>query len=406
MVFAPIILGTRALPQAKTATSVADAQQALLKFSVSDDMATEVPVVLQKAVSSFKKALSSQTDAVIAGLAVTASAASVQRKLLAAMPASTVGKLSNEQWRKLGNDGSKQPVAGLYGGELTLSVSKPKPTILLVQESFAIACGNDTVLLAYSDREGAWKQELLWQSKPYRNVSGAYGDAYETLLLKPELDGHPLLLVVHGTPWCTSTMSAFSMDILELGADRADQLLWHGVHGYRRADEDPPLTVRATLSGFEVRTSVSAGGDRVSRKGVMRYAVSAAGVHRVEPLAMNAGDSLSEWFELPRKEAADFADGPADSLTWRMFEDFTYEEKGKNATVLYPAIQSVRACTDSPTHFQAKVTSEIVDSSAKGSNPGPTYFVQMQQVTDGYRIHAVTHATDQACHGPNLMGGS
>lgn len=402
MVLAPIILGTRTLPQAKTA----DAQQALLTLSVPEVMNTEVPFVIQKAISSFKEALLFQTDAVMADLPATATAASVQRQLSAAMPASTVGKLSDEQWRKLGNDGSKQPVAGLYGGELTLAVNKPKPSILLVQESFGIACGNDNVLLAYGNKEGSWKRELLWQSKPYQDISGAYGDAYETLLLKQEHNGHPLLLVIHGTPWCTSTMSTFSMDLLELGVDRSNQTLWHGVHGYRRADEDPPLTVRPTVSGFEVRTSVSAGGDRVSRKGVMRYAVSAAGVHRVEPLAMNAGDSLSEWFELPRKEAADFADGSADSLTWRMFEDFTYEGKGKNATVLYPAIQSVRACTDSPTHFQAKVTSEIFDSSTKGSKPSPTYFVQMQQVINGYRIHAVMHAADQACHGPNLMGGS
>jgi hypothetical protein len=58
-----------------------------------------------------------------------------------------------------------------------------------------------------------------------------------------------------------------------------------------------------------------------------------SGVHRVEPLAMNGRDSVVEWLELPREEAAAFADESAGSLTWQMFQDFTYEGKGKNATV-------------------------------------------------------------------------
>lgn len=110
-------------------------------------------------------------------------AAAVKQHLSVAMPAKTVGQISDEQWRKLGEDNSKQPVAGLYGGELTISVSQPKSSLLLVQESFNIACGNDNVLLAYENATGAWKRILWWESKPYGQISGAFGDSYETLLL-------------------------------------------------------------------------------------------------------------------------------------------------------------------------------------------------------------------------------
>ncbi len=368
-------------------------------------MDTEVPTAVQRAIGNLKSALVLETDAVVSRLPADATAASVRQDLSATMPDPTTGKISDEQWRKMGEENAHEPVAGLYGGELKISVRQPQPSLLLIQESFDIACGNDTVLLAYGNTSGAWKRILLWESKPYDEISGAFGDTYETLLLQPERDHHPLLLVLHGTPWCTSTMSAFDMDVLELGKPAADVLLWHGEHGYRRLDLDPPLTLRPTADGFEVRTSVEGGGDEVARKGVMRYAVTATGVHRVEPLAMNGRDSIAEWLELPRKEAAEFADDPAGSLTWQMFEDFTYEGKGQDATVPYPEFGAVRACRDSSTHFQAAVTSQIFASSAKGSRPGPAFFVQLREVRDGYRIHAVTRDGESSCNGPDLMAG-
>lgn len=283
-------------------------------------------------------------------------------------------------------------------------VTQPAPSLLLVREGFDIACGDDTVLLAYSRASGAWRRVLLWQSKPYGEVSGAFGDTYETLLLRPERHGEPLLLVLHGTPWCTSTMSGFAMDVFALGPTSATPV-WHGEHGYRRADFDPPLTLRATANGFEVRTSVNAGGERISRKGVMRYAVVDGTVHRVEPLAMNARDSVDEWLGLPKVEALEFADESAGSLTWRMFQDFTYEGKAKDAATPYPSFGGVRACTDSSLHFQVRVTSEIFNTSAKGSRPGPVYFAQLRQVPNGYRIQAVTKSAEAGCGGADLMGG-
>ena len=386
--------------------SVAEAQRHLLQLTVPGIMDAAVPPAVQSAISELKRALVFQTDAVITHLAVDATAASAKQHLSATVPAAALGKISDEQWQKTIQEDSDKPLAGLYGGELTLSVSQPKPGLLLVQETFGIACGSDNVLLAYSNASGAWKRTLLWESKPYDEISGAFGDTYETLLLKPEHNLHPLLLVVHGTPWCTSTMSAFKMDVLELADSEEAALLWHREHGYRRADLDPALTLRPTSDGFEVRTSVSTSGDNVSRKGVMRYSVTPTGVHRVEPLAMNALDSVEEWLELPREDAVEFANDSAGSLTWQMFQDFTYEGKTKAATVPYPKVGAVRACKDSATHFQVSVTSEIFDPSVTGSRTGPAYFVQLQEVPDGYRIHAVTRTADSSCTGSDLMAGS
>jgi hypothetical protein len=384
--------------------SVAEAQRHLLQLTVRDSMDTAVPTSIQEAIRDFKRVLALQTDAVIAPMPADATAASVKQRLSASMPAATVGKISDKQWRKMDEEDPKRPVAGLYGGELTFAVTQPKPSLMLVQVSFDIACGNDNVLLGYSNSSGTWKRILLWESKPYDEVGGAFGDTYETLLLNQEQDNHPLLLVLHGHPWCTSTMSSFDMDVLQLGSPANAIPLWHREHGYRRFDLDPPLKLRATADGFEVRTSVSGGGDAISRKGVMRYSVTPAGVNRVEPLAMNGRDSVVEWLELPRKDAAAFADEPDGSLTWQMYQDFTYQGKAEGANVPYPSFGAVRACKDSTSHFQVEVTSEIFDSSAKASSPGPSYFVQIQEVPNGYRIHAVTHSPDRSCTGPDLMG--
>jgi hypothetical protein len=395
-------------------TSVAAAQRRLLALAVPDQLDTNVPANIQVAIGNLKQSLALQTDAMIARLPSNATALMAKQQLSASLPPTSEGKVSDAQWRQREAAKPGQPdsgrnadlALGLYGGELTIVTSQPTPSLLLVQETFDIACGSDTVLLVYSNASGTWKRSLLWQSKPYTEISGAFGDIYETLLLKPDYQGNPLLLVLHGTPWCTSTMSRFDMDAFELGAATGGKPMWHGTHEYRRADLDPPLSLRATTNGFEVRTSVSANGrgDRIARRGVMRYAVGSDGIHRVEPIAMNAADSLDEWFEMPRTEAVAFADGPATSMTWTMFDDFTSLDKSKGANVPYPSIGAVRACKGDGDLFQAEVTSQIFGASGSEQQSGPAFFVQLQQVSDGYRIHAVTRTPDSTCTGPDLMG--
>jgi hypothetical protein len=392
--------------QQRNPAPIAKAQRRLLQLVAPDSVTSGVPASIKSSIANFKRVLADQTDAVITRLPSNLTAASVKQRISAAMPSPRVGKISDEQWRKINDEDLNKPLAGLYGGELTLSVSQPKPSLLLIKETFDIACGTDNVLLGYSNADGMWKRILLWQSDPYDEISGAFGDTYETLLLKPEHNHHPLLLVVHGTPWCTSTMSAFTMDILELKGGTETTTLWHRDHGYRRADVDPPFTLRLTTDGFEVRTIVNTSGDKISRKGVMRYSVLPAGIHRVEPLAMNGRDSIEEWLEMPREDAAEFVDHPEASLTWQMFQDFTYEGKDKDAMGPYPKFGAVRLCKDSASHFQAEVTSEIFDRSKTGSHPGPAYFVQLQEVPNGYRIHSASHKPDGSCTGPDLMAGS
>ena len=385
--------------------SVAKTQSQLLSLAVPDDMNTDVPLPIREGITALKTALATQADAIVSQLPPAATTASIQQRLAQTLPSPAIGKISDDQWRKIGNSDHNQPLAGLYGGELTLTVKKLSPSLLSVQETFNIACGTDNVLLVYSNRGGAWKRILLWQSKPYTSIGEAFGDTYETLLLRPEHNGHPLLLVLHGTPWCTSTVSGFGMDVFELGDSANSAPLWHGEHGYRRLDLDPPLTLHATADGFEVRTSVNvwADGNRVSRRGVMRYAVTADGIHRVEPIAVNAHDSVEEWLQMTRTEATEFADAPSTSLTWTTFQEFTFRGKPEDANIPVAKVGAIHACKDDALHFQADLNSTVPAVGVPGGKPGPAYFVQLRQVPNGYRIHTVTRTQDAACNGPDLM---
>ena len=270
-------------------------------------------------------------------------------------------------------------------------------------ERFDIACGSDNLLLVYRAHGGRWRRILLWDSGRYDQISGAFGDAFDTRILKPARNGHPLLLVLHGTPWCTSVMSGFGMDVFELGASR-DRPFWHGSHDYRR-DDDPSLTVRTTADGFEVRAPLQSflREGKVSRMGTMRYAVRGGGVHRVEPIAQNAIESVEEWLGMPCDEAREFADEQPGSLTWKMYDMLTWRGVKDAAIDRHWSTDygAIRACKGSPKHFQA----EVGTSRGYGAKEehGTTYYVQMSQVVNGYRMHAVTSQPDASCTGADLM---
>lgn len=96
-------------------TSVVEAQRRLRRLSVADSMETDVPIAIQGAIGDFKRALATETDSVVTRLPAGVTAAEGERQLRATMPASTVGKVSDEQSPAMGKD-SKAPTVGLYGG--------------------------------------------------------------------------------------------------------------------------------------------------------------------------------------------------------------------------------------------------------------------------------------------------
>ncbi|WP_419805457.1 hypothetical protein [Terriglobus sp.] len=386
----------------KQAQSTVIALQRELRAVRVPEMETDVPAAAQELLPKFQQALVRLSDDVLAGQPATATPKQVETALNALLPP----KLPEQpiKPRAIADaDAEDKPQQDVYGVDVQASVSAPYAGMLLVQQGFGIACGGDNVLLGYSNASGQWRRVLRWQAPPYKQVSDAFGDSYITQLLTVQRSGYPVLLVIHGTPWCSSTMSGFHMAAFEVdGARSVDKPFWEASHEYRRFDEDDPLHLKVTPDGFEVRASVSSWDTaEVSRTGIMRYRLTDAGFERVLPIAMNSRDSVNEWMSMKRDEAKLFTDAPAGSLTWTMFDTFTYYGKSDKEREGMPTEQlgEVRACSDSPKHFQLHITSKIYRRNSAEHTAGPEFYVQLTETGNGYRLHDTLRAPDPQCNG-------
>lgn len=382
-------------------------QQAMLLDQTTTEMNTDVPATVQRALPAFKNSLVRLADDVMAGQAAGASTAQVQSALQAVMPGSKAPEEDKTTADAKAADKNEYevPEKGDYGGSLEAVVRAARPGLLLVDIGFGITCGDDHLLLGYSNAGGAWRRVLRWQAAPYSAVSGAFGDMFTSQLLQPKRNGHAVLLVVHGTQWCTSTESAFAMDTFEIdpGAE-TEKPFWHDEHQYRRADDVPPLAFRlkTTSDGFEVRASVDDRiGDDVNRVGVMRYALVHGTMERVLPIAINSRESVSEWLSMPRDEARQFTHAPPGSAVWRMWEAFTYRDKKSSAVQAMPMLSygDVRSCSASK-HYQVEIRTEQYSADNKSHAPGASEYVQVEETGNGYRIDDVLPQPSPTCQGP------
>ncbi len=358
---------------------------------------TDVPAGAQELLPSFKDALVQLTDDLLAAQPGSANAAQVQQALKAGIPA---GKMPPAAASSPNPDDFTTPIKGAYGGELAATASQPLPGYLLVDEAFDVQCGDDHILLVYSNGGGNWRRILRWQAAPYKQVSAAFGDGVETRLLQPSRNGHPVLLVTHGTPWCSSTESGFSMDTFELNPTGAtDKPFWHGEHQYRRADE--MFTLKPTQDGFEIRTSTDDHiGEAISRTGILRYALVGGNMQRTLPIGMNARESVSEWIGMPRDEAKLFTDAAPGSATWRMWDTLTFRNKSEDEAMKVPMLSygDVRACDDAK-RYQVEVKTEVYSADNKSHAPGGNYYVQVRETGNGYRLLDTSSQPFTACRG-------
>ena len=388
---------------ANAAAEVRRVQSELLAVKTRS-METDVPLPVQRSVTMLKAAMVALVDEAMLSLPPETAPSAAQRVLGSLLPA----KSSHPALTAVQADGDA-PMAGTYGEDLAVTVTSPARGLLLVDASFRIECGEDNLLLGYSNNSGSWRRILRWQAAPYDKISGAFGDLFETHLLTPQHEGKPVLLVVHGTPWCMSTMSRFAMDTFALGAGGGISMpFWHGEQGYRRADDVPPyaFAFKTTPDGFEIRASVNDWTDAIARVGVMRYRLTPSSVERTLPIAINSRETVEEWLGMPRDQAARFTDAAPGSLTWQMFDTFTYEGKPRGAVTPSMLYGPVRPCKDDPKHFQVEIDSRVYSPGNRSSSPGPAYYVQVHETGNGYLLHDTTGTPAMQCTGKPLQFGA
>jgi hypothetical protein len=200
-------------------------------------------------------------------------------------PASLQSKLSLFLHAKQSlRDDSHDRSDGIYGANLAVHIEPAKgfPESLFVVLSFGIDCGDDNLLFLYSKDAGQWHQRLHWYSDKYTKPSDAFGDFF-LYTVAPGPGNQPLIAAAHGTPWCSSRMSAFHADLIHaadsLGAQKP---VAHLDEYYSRFDVDPKL--RTEPDGFELRLQVDSLDEAtLVRPGIYRYRTTDGLLKRIQP---------------------------------------------------------------------------------------------------------------------------
>lgn len=306
------------------------------------------------------------------------------------------------------SDGSDTSQIGIFAAALTVHVRQPSsfPKLRTVQISSGIPCSDDTMLVVYEQSPTGWKDVLQWRTYNLPDDNDAFGDFFLSGILPGPVPGTWRALAVHGFPNCTSRFSGFLMDVLEPVPNMTKpRVVWHGDEGYSRGDAEPRLHIVGNT--FEVRLNVAALNiDDFERVGVFRYKFQDDRVARVDPIAINARETVDEWLHMRWAEARQHVPPTAASALESVHHALTQSTDDKSFLTLRHG--SVRACARAK-QFQVEVDGdrEIFVPNVPGGRAEPltpTYFLLLE-TGSGYRIFAALKNPDPACTGHDLAAG-
>lgn len=349
----------------------------LLKVNDANAEYGFVPVVAQQSIEQLKNALISLVDARMACEgSLNLKADTIQQDLLRAL---NLSELDETQ--------------AIYGYDLQVVVQKSVETIglLTVQINFGIPCGNDNLLLVYRYRDKAWHKDLVWKSNPYKSITGAYGDYYDYLLLPGRVNETPKLVIIHGTPWCTSAWNPLSIDVVKLAEANKPQksLLHKQVVIYSGVDFN--IDLKKLSTGFELRAKVGMlDSDLLIRQGIYRYQIDGDKVIRVQPVAENVRDFVDEWLTADK------------STAWQLSDKANSEELLDIQAKLkerYGYYGSVKACQGIDEEYQVAMNFNGTQENDKEE----LYYFIVKSTRFGYLIKSASLEANTSCTGPDIM---
>jgi hypothetical protein len=390
--------------QKESAAAVASIRTKLRAVNPGE-MNTDVPATAQQLIPQLKTALAQTARAVLACHDSAIDSHMLESEIATLLQANPPQPPPNSVVMN-GDPRYPEWLSDEYGSNLLVSVTRPQPQLISVQFQFHIECGYDTVWMLFDQESSHWHEKLVWQAPPYKEVSGAFGDFFETAVLPGTAQQGLRIAVAHGHPWCTSRMSGFSLSVLAPNANGQARVIWQTNREYSRFDFEPRLLVRGDT--FELRLHADEmefdPDDAFERLVVYRYRVSGDKVTRLEPVAAHARGFVEEWLTMPWEEAVVQSDPGQTGKLQTVHKQ--YEVSFKN-TDDYTSWRSgpVQACTTGD-RFQTIMTTErnrrVPGKSDDEVTPGPTYYFQLQQ-DNGYRLLTITTTPDPSCTGPDLM---
>jgi hypothetical protein len=382
----------------QAAEKVKTAQNELLALGVGGGgMDTSVPAGTQNQIRAFKDALAAAADAFMncerGGTSDAKGIESRLAELLGANRADSVRKPAGD------SDAADRDLDQIYGANLKLTARSEDhdPPLISFKIGFGIACGRDEMLLMYqasqNGSENGWRRVIRWQSDPYKEISGAFGDFFEYVLVGPQHGDEWLVAAAHGKPWCTSNYSGFDLDVIKPGGSIAPQhTLFHKESRYRR---DAAPTMRGEPDGFLLRLNItSLSPNSNERPGVYHYRLHQGQIHRYQPVADNVRDFLDEWLQADWIEAAEWtARNNLKSLgrEHEIMEGLISSSESKAPDISYGPVQ---ACSGKQ---------KLVQVELDGAPAGFKYF-QIEQSKDSFTMVSGSNSADAKCTGPDLTG--
>jgi hypothetical protein len=192
-----------------------------------------------------------------------------------------------------------------YGYQLSFEVrSTPDARRLVsITADFQIECGSDAMLLIFAPTASGWREVLRWQSKPYNQVSGAFG-SFGYAISPPSSNGQWYVIVKNVLPWCSSTWSAIRYAALRPAQDSPlPKVFFSRSHSIWWGNDDVG-TVTANVTDFEIRFHAeSIDSDVHNRLFIFHFKVTSDGATRLPPLAANPRDFVDEWIVSSWNEA-------------------------------------------------------------------------------------------------------
>ena len=354
------------------------ALQQAMASGLDDDADNSVSPALSQAIEHYKQTLADAFDAHLACTPATPDVAALQADLRQRLlPAPTPV--------------SEGEVALPEQNEINVTLSDSPTPLLLVSGGFAIPCGSDNVLRAYRREGDAWVRALDWQSGPYTDISGAYGDLFMVSRL-----GSGDLALMHGTPWCTSRWSHLAVQVIRPAtADQAQRTLLQTEHDYVRDEHEVQLKARP--DGFEWRAEVgSLDGDLLTRPGIFRYRQDGESFQRIQPAASNGRGFVDEWLRVDAGLARAWADPAGADTALAARDELNGLNQRTGVTLTYTA---VRACKQDPARFQVDIELDSPQPLAEGNQR----HASIRQEANGFTLLGLSRTADPACNGPDLM---
>jgi hypothetical protein len=381
------------------ANKVHAAEKDLRSFHV-DEMEDAVPEQVSHKLDDLKSASAGLANAAMNCVSISATADEITTRLSKVLHGDQL-----TQTKKPAGSGDSG-----YGYDLTVHAIRPPnaSSLLEIDFSFGIECGDDHMLLVYASENGAWNELMRWQAKPLEKISDAFGDLFVSAVLPGPDPGktRPFVVVAHGKPWCTSRFSGFNIDVLTPGPKpESPEVAWHTERPYSRGDYESRL--KPSGDAFELRVNAATMDPTVYERNVIyRYRIGERGqVHRVQPIAANARGFVEEWLEAPWNESESFLAPEADPSLKLVYAEYHRSDKSQDEYTSH-TYGPVRACSTAGL-FQVQINStheRIVPGKPGGDSAPlqPLYF-HVHETRNGYLMVSAPTEPDRACAGQDLM---